>query len=81
MVMQHYVEQQILSGTNGFDRVESVKDDERSGWPTTSRSDDNIATVDKMLKEDRKVTSRLMADTLGIPKTVVLWILREDSKK
>ena len=55
---------------------ESVKDDERSGRPTTNRTDDNIAAVDKMVKEDRKVTSQLI-----IPKTVVLQILREDLKK
>jgi histone-lysine N-methyltransferase SETMAR len=60
---------------------ESVKDDERSGRPTTSRTDDNIAAVDKIVKEDRKVTSWLIADTLGIPKTVVLRILRKDLKK
>jgi len=53
---------------------ESVKDDERSGRPTTSRTDDNTAAVDKMFKEDRKVTFRLLADTLGVPKTVVLRI-------
>jgi len=58
-----------------------VKDDEGSGRPTTSRTDDNIAAVDKMVKEDRKVKSRLIADTLGITKTVVLRILREDLKK
>jgi hypothetical protein len=58
---------------------ESVKDDECSGRPTISRTDD-IAAVDKMVKEGQKVTSRLIADTLGIPKTVVLWILREDMK-
>ena len=57
---------------------ESVKDDECSGRPTTSRTDDNIADVDKMVKEYRNVTSRLIADTLGIPKTVVLRILREE---
>jgi len=34
-----------------------------------------------MVKEDQNVTSRLIADTLSIPKTVVLWILREDLKK
>jgi len=36
-----------------------------------------------MVKEDRNVTSRLIADTctLGIPKTVVVRILREDLKK
>jgi len=55
-----------------------VKNDEGSGGPTTSRTDNNIATVDKMVKEDRKVTSRLIADTIGIPKTVVLRILEED---
>jgi len=60
---------------------EPVKDDELSGWPTTSRTDDSIAAVNKMVKEDRNVTSRLIADTLDIPKTVVLRILREDLKK
>ena len=54
---------------------ESVKDDERSGPPTTSQTDDNIAAVNKMVKEDRNMTSRLIADTLGITKTVVLRIL------
>jgi len=57
-----------------------VKDDERNGR-STRRTDDNIAAVDKMVKEDRNMTSRLIADTLGIPKTVVLRILREDLKK
>jgi hypothetical protein len=61
---------------------ESAKHDERSGRPKTSRTDDNIiAAVDKMVKEDRKVTCRLTAGTLGIPKTVVLRMLREDVKK
>ena len=58
-----------------------MKDDERSGRPTTSQTNDNIAAVDKMVKEDRKVMYRLIADTLGIPKTVVLRILRGDLKK
>ena len=58
-----------------------MKDDELSGRPTTSRTGDNIVAVDKIVKEDRNVTSRLIADTLGIPKTVVLWILRENLKK
>jgi len=60
---------------------DSMMDDESSGRPTTSRTNDNIAAVDKMVKEDRKVTSRLIADTLSIPKSVVLRILKEDLKK
>ena len=59
---------------------DSVNDDKRRGRPT-SRNDDNIAAIDKMVKEDRKATSWLKAYTLGIPKTVVLRILREDLKK
>ena len=77
-----------LSGTTIFEwhkrfreRRESVKDDERSGRPTTSRTDDNITAFDKVVKEDRKVTSRLIADTLGISKTAILWILIGDLKK
>jgi len=31
---------------------EPVKDDKRTGRPTTSRTNDNIAAVDKMVKED-----------------------------
>ena len=58
-----------------------MKDNKCSGRPTTSRTDDNIAAVGKMVKEDRNVMSQLIADTLGIPKTVVLWILRGDLKK
>jgi len=38
----------------------------------SSRTDDNIVAVDKMVKEDRNVTSVLIVDTIGIPKTVVL---------
>jgi len=34
-----------------------------------------------MVTEDRNVTSRLIADTPGIPKAVVLRILRQDLKK
>jgi hypothetical protein len=36
-------------------------------------------TVDKLVKEDRNVTSRLIADTLGILKTVVPRILRKEN--
>jgi hypothetical protein len=55
-----------------------VKDDKRSGQPTSRTND--IAAIDKMVKEDRNMTSWLTADTLGILKTVVLRVLREDLK-
>ena len=58
-----------------------MKDDKHSGR-LTIRTDDNIAAVDKMVNEDRNVRSQLITITLGIPNTVVLWILRgfEDMK-
>jgi hypothetical protein len=59
---------------------ESMKDDECSSRLTTSWTDD-ITAIDKMVKEDWKVSSRLIADTLRFLKTVVLRILREDLKK
>ena len=45
---------------------EPVKHDECSGQPT-SRTNDNITAVDQMVKEDQNVTSRLIAESLGIP--------------
>ncbi|XP_011706123.1 PREDICTED: putative uncharacterized protein FLJ37770, partial [Wasmannia auropunctata] len=60
---------------------ETVKDDERSGRPTVTRTNENIAAVAKLIKEDRNVTSRMIEEILNIPKTVVLRILREDLNK
>ena len=54
---------------------ESVKNDECSGRHTTRRSRRQNG------QKRSKMSSRLIADTLGIPKTVVLPILREDLKK
>jgi hypothetical protein len=42
-----------------------VKDDKSSGHPTRSQTDD-IAAIDKLVKEDKKVMSQLKSDTLGI---------------
>jgi hypothetical protein len=76
-----------LSRTTVFERHKQFRESresvkyERSGQPTTSRTDETIAAVDKMVKEGRKVMSRLIADILGILKTVVLQILREDLEK
>jgi hypothetical protein len=51
---------------------ESVKDNEHSGWPTTSRTSDSTTAINKMVKEDRNISSWLIADTLSILKTVVV---------
>jgi hypothetical protein len=40
----------------------------------------NIAAVD-LVKNDRRIASRMIAESLNIPKTVVLGILKEDMGK
>ena len=41
----------------------------------------NIAAVADLVKNDRLITSRVIAESLNIPKTVVLWMLKEDLGK
>jgi hypothetical protein len=63
------------------DGRELVDDDERGGRPKSTRTEVNIAAVDKKKKNDHQITSRMMAESLNIPKTIVLWILKEDLGK
>jgi hypothetical protein len=55
-----------------------VKDDERGGRPQLTRTEVNIAAVADLVKNDRRIASRITAESLNIPKTVVLRILKED---
>jgi len=41
----------------------------------------NIAAVADLVKSDCRITSRMIAESLNIPKTVVLRILKEDLGK
>jgi hypothetical protein len=63
------------------DGRELVEDDERGGRPKSTRADVNIAVVADLVKNDRRIASRMIAESLNIPKTVVLWILKEDLGK
>jgi len=63
------------------DARELVEDDERNGHPKWTRTDVNIAAVADLVKNDRRIASRMVAESLNIPKTVVLRILREDLGK
>jgi hypothetical protein len=55
-----------------------VEDDERGGRPQSTRTEVNIAAVADLVKNDRRISSRMIAESLNIPKTVVLLILKED---
>jgi hypothetical protein len=59
------------------DGRELVEDDERGGRPKSTRTAVNIAAVAAYLvKNDRLIASRMTAESLNIPKTVVLRILK-----
>jgi sulfur transfer complex TusBCD TusB component (DsrH family) len=58
-----------------------VEDDERDGFPKSTRTNVNIAAVADLVKNDSLIASRMIAESLNIPKTVVLRILKEDLGK
>ena len=41
---------------------ESVTDEERSGWPATSITEENIAKVHQIVRENRRLTVRSIAE-------------------
>jgi hypothetical protein len=64
------------------DGRELVEDDERGGRPKSTRTEVNIAVVvADLVKNDRRIASRIIAESLNISKDVVLRILKEDLRK
>jgi hypothetical protein len=63
------------------DGRELVEDDESGGHTKPTRTEVNIAAVADLVKNDHRITSRMIAESLNIPKTVILQILKEDLGK
>ena len=63
------------------DGRELVEDDERGGRPKSTRTEVNIAAVAELVKNDRRIATRAIAESLNIPRTVVLRILKENLGK
>jgi histone-lysine N-methyltransferase SETMAR len=63
------------------DGRELVEDDERGGRPKSTRTEVNIAAVADLIKNDRRIASRMIAESLNIPESVVLRIFKEDLGK
>ncbi|EZA61815.1 hypothetical protein X777_09869 [Ooceraea biroi] len=57
---------------------ESVDDDARAGRSSTSRVDENIQRVYDLVKADRRITTRMITEKLGISNGSVQTILKED---
>ena len=64
------------------DGRELVEDDDvRCGRPSSTGTEVNVAAVADLVKNDGRIPSRMKAESLNIPKTVVLRILKEDLRK
>ena len=50
---------------------EQVEDDQRSGRPSTNKSDENLLKVKNLLNSDRRLSVRMMSELLNLPKTTV----------
>ncbi|KAJ8961464.1 hypothetical protein NQ318_014712 [Aromia moschata] len=56
---------------------EDVNDKNRVGQPSTSSSDNNVKRVRDLLNTDRRLSVRLISETLDITKTIVHEIVSE----
>jgi len=57
---------------------ESVAEEERSGQPATSRTEENIAKVRQIVRENSRLTVRSIAEQLNIDREIVVKILTGD---
>ena len=60
---------------------EVVEDDERGGRPKSTRTEVNIAAVADLFKKDRRIASRMIAESLNNPEPEVIRILKGDLGK
>ena len=58
--------------------VESVADEERSGRPVTSRTEENIEKVRRIVRENRRLTVMNISEIVNIDRETVRKILTED---
>jgi len=57
---------------------ESVTDEERSGQPARSKTQENIAKIHQIVRENRRLTVRSIAEQVNINRERVRKILTED---
>ena len=60
------------------DGRESAEDEQRTGRPSTSRTENIVAHVKAVLDRDQCLNVRLIAEEVGLPKTDVYRIIMED---
>jgi len=60
------------------DRREGVEDEQCTGCPSTSRNGNSVACVKAVVDRDRRLSVRLIAEEVGLPKTGIHRIITED---
>jgi len=60
---------------------DSVTDEERSGRPAANRSEENIAKVRQIVRENRRLTVRSIAQQVNVDRETVRKIVTEDLDK
>jgi hypothetical protein len=61
-------------------RKEDVEDDERHGRPVTMKTDENVDKVRTLVRNDRRLSIRMIAEELNVDKETVRQILTENLK-
>ena len=86
--MQRAYGNETLNRSNVFrwyslfrDGRELVEDDEKGGRQKSTRTEVNIAAVADSVKNKSRISFRMIAESLNIPKTVLLRILKDDLGK
>ena len=57
---------------------ESIKDEPRSGRPSTSKTDNNVEILGALVRSDHRLTVRMIASELNLNHTMVHQILTEE---
>jgi len=88
VLMQKVYGNEVLNRSNFIrwysrfrDERELVEDDERGGRPKSTGTEVNIAAIAELVKKDFRIASITIAESLNIPKTLVLRILKDDLGK
>jgi hypothetical protein len=59
---------------------QDVEDDERPGRPVTMKTDENVEKVRTLVRNDRRLSIRMIAEELNVDKVTVIQILTENLK-
>jgi len=55
-----------------------VEDEQRSGWPLTTRTSDNTAQIRELVRSNQRLTVKIIADEVNVNREAVHQILTEE---